>query len=128
KGGDLAIFTGHRLNSFSRVGMTLVEGEVYFQRSEKLAAVAAAAKEPAATRTDFSPIARSPSGSYLISGAVVHPAAGPELPDATVVVDKGKISHILKGVLVENARTSLDSNTARGVVLNDQGKMFVLAV
>src|SRR4029077_14081492 len=29
---------------------------------------------------------------------------------------------------VENARTSVDSNTAKGVVLNDQGKMFVLAV
>src|SRR5206468_12296027 len=83
---------------------------------------------PAAPLTNFSPMARSPSGSYLISGAVVHPAAGPDLLDATVVVDKGKIGHVLKGVLVENAGTSLDSNTAKGVVLNDQGKMFVLAV
>src|SRR5438445_3430623 len=90
--------------------------------------MASATNGPATPLPNSSLIARSPSGSYVISGAVVHPAAGPELPEATVVVDKGKISHILKGVLVENARTSLDSNTARGVVLNDQGKMFVLAV
>src|SRR5260370_16673396 len=92
-----------------------------------MAAVASAANGPAAPLTNFSPIARSPSGGYVISGAVVHPAAGPDLLDATVVVDKGKIGHVLKGVLVENARTSVDSNTAKGVVLNDQGKMFVLA-
>jgi imidazolonepropionase-like amidohydrolase len=128
KDADLAIFSGHPLNSFSRVEMTLVEGEVYFQRSEKLAPIVSAAKEPAAPLANFSPIARSPSGSYVISGPIVHPAAGPELPDATVVVDKGRITHILRGALVENARTSRDSNTARGVVLSDQGKMFVLAV
>jgi imidazolonepropionase-like amidohydrolase len=128
KDGDLAIFTGHPLNSFSRPEMTLVEGEVYFQRSEKLAPLMSAATSPSAPGTNFVPIARSPSGSYVISGAVVHPAAGPDLLDATAIIDKGKISQILKGILVENARTSLDSNTAKGVVLNDQGKMFVLAV
>lgn len=128
KDGDLAVFTGHPLNSFSRPEMTLVEGEVYFQRWENVAPLASAATSPAAPLTNFVPIARSPSGSYVISGAFVHPAAGPDLLDATVVIDKGKISQILKGVLVENARTSLDSNTAKGIVLNDQGKMFVLAV
>jgi imidazolonepropionase-like amidohydrolase len=128
KDGDLAIFDGHPLNSFARVEMTLVEGEVYFQRTEKLTCAEAAAKAPAAPIANFAAIQRSPSGSYMISGAVVHSAVGPDLPDATIVLDKGKISHVLKGVVVENARTSLDSNTAKGVVLNDQGKMIVLAV
>ena len=36
KDADLAIFNGHPLNSFGRCEMTLVEGEVYFQRAEKL--------------------------------------------------------------------------------------------
>jgi imidazolonepropionase-like amidohydrolase len=128
KDGDLAIFNGHPLNSFSRVEMTLVEGEVYFQRSEKLAPVTAASTEPAPPLPNFTPILPSPSGGYVISGAVVHPAAGPDLPDATLVLDKGKIARIIKGTVIENARTSLDSTTAKGVVFNDQGKMFVLAV
>ena len=37
KDADLAIFNGHPLNCYARCEMTLVEGEVYFQRSEKLA-------------------------------------------------------------------------------------------
>src|SRR5207253_2619122 len=36
KDADLAVFNGHPLNSYARVEMTLVEGEVYFQRSERL--------------------------------------------------------------------------------------------
>lgn len=128
KDGDLAIFNGHPLNSYSRVEMTLVEGEVYFQRSDKLASVVAASNDPAAPLPHFMPIARSQSGSYVISGAVVHPAAGPDLLDASVVLEKGKIARILKGSVVDNARTSLDSTTAKGVVFNDQGKLFVLAV
>jgi imidazolonepropionase-like amidohydrolase len=128
KDGDLAIFNGHPLNSFSRVEMTLVEGEVYFQRSPKMNPVAAATTEPAAPMATFAPILRSPSGSYVIAGAIVHPVLGPDLLDASVVLDKGKIARIIKGSLVEHARTSLDSNTAKGVVFNDQGKMFVLAV
>jgi len=126
--GDLAIFNGHPLNSFSRVEMTLVEGEVYFQRSEKMNPVAAASAEPAAPVANFTPIPRSSSGSYVISGAVMHPGLGPDLLDATIIVDKGKIARVVKGSLVENARTSLDSNTAKGIVFNDQGKMFILAV
>jgi imidazolonepropionase-like amidohydrolase len=128
KDGDLAIFNGHPLNSFSRVEMALVEGEVYFQRQETFAPVPAASTDPAAPLPTFSRIPSSPSGGYVISGTVVHPAAGPDLHDATVVVEKGKIARIIKGTVVENARTSLDSNTAKGVVFNDQGKLFVLAV
>ena len=40
KDADLAIFNGHPLNSYSRCEMTLLEGEVFFQRSEKLVPVA----------------------------------------------------------------------------------------
>jgi imidazolonepropionase-like amidohydrolase len=128
KDGDIAIFDGHPLNSFARVEMTLVEGEVYFQRSEKLAPVAAAANEPAAPVANLPAIQRNSSGSYVISGAVVHPVLGADQLDATIIVDKGKIARILKGNLVENAKSSLDSNSAKGLVFNDQGKMFVLAV
>src|SRR5205085_11026048 len=49
KDADLAVFNGHPLNSYSRVEMTLVEGEVYFQRSPKLA------PEPAAVAATVAP-------------------------------------------------------------------------
>src|SRR5262249_14551697 len=47
KDADLAIFNGHPLNSYARCEMTLVEGEVYFQRSERLTPFVPAKDGPA---------------------------------------------------------------------------------
>jgi len=58
KDADLAIFNGHPLNSYSRVEMTLVDGEVYFQRDKSMTSVAAAAEAPAKPAPAFTlPIA-----------------------------------------------------------------------
>ena len=35
KDADLAVFNGHPLNSYARVEMTLVDGEVYFERKDR---------------------------------------------------------------------------------------------
>ena len=47
KDADLAIFNGHPLNAYSRCELTLVEGEVFFQRAEKLTAFDVAKDGPA---------------------------------------------------------------------------------
>jgi imidazolonepropionase-like amidohydrolase len=93
KDADLAIFNGHPLNSYSRCEMTLVDGEVYFQRSEKLMPFAPAAAAPAKPAAAFklpSPGARS----YVLSGVTVHPASGPTLENYRVVVSDGKIAKL----------------------------------
>src|SRR5262249_33871578 len=56
KDADLAVFTGHPLNSYSRVELTLVEGEIFFQRAEHLKAVEAATEGPAKPRTNWKAI------------------------------------------------------------------------
>src|SRR4051812_32521906 len=50
KDADLAVFNGHPLNSYSRVELTFVEGEVYFERKDRKPASFAAAA-PAKART-----------------------------------------------------------------------------
>ncbi|MBY0525811.1 MAG: amidohydrolase family protein [Gemmataceae bacterium] len=98
KDADLAIFSGHPLNSYARVEMTLVEGEVYFQRTEKLTAVASAAPAPAKPVADFKPIPRNPNGRYVIVNATVHvPQGGPQKFGA-VVIEDGKIKQLVKDV------------------------------
>jgi imidazolonepropionase-like amidohydrolase len=94
KDADLVLFSGHPLNSYSRVEMTLVEGEVYFQRSARPQADPAARAEPARPVADFKPIPRGDGRRYVLAGAVVHPVSGPTLPQATVVVEKGKIVQV----------------------------------
>src|SRR5262249_27983295 len=90
KDGDLAIFNGHPLNSYARCEMSLVEGEIYFQRSEKLTPFADAATPPATPVKDFTPIKASPDGSYLLKNLTIHPATGPVVK-GNVLIRKGKI-------------------------------------
>jgi imidazolonepropionase-like amidohydrolase len=94
KDADLAIFNGHPLNSYSRPEMTLVEGEVYFQRSDRLKPVEAAVAGPAAPASPLAPIARNSDGTYILYDVTVHPANAAPIEHASVVITKGKIDSI----------------------------------
>jgi imidazolonepropionase-like amidohydrolase len=72
KDADLAIFNGHPLNGYARCEMTLVEGEVYFQRSDKLTPFEPAAAGPAKKSTKPLKIEANPDGVYLVRGVTVH--------------------------------------------------------
>lgn len=92
KDADLALFNGHPLNSFARCEMTLVDGEVYFQRSERLTPTVAAQTAPAAPVKEFKPIARAGNGIYTIKNATVHLPTGPVKRSVRLV--NGKIDQI----------------------------------
>ena len=94
KDADLAIFNGHPLNSYARVEMTLVEGEVYFQRHDQLKPAGFAQMGPAAAKKGAIQIPRSERGTYLLMGCTVHPVSGPPVENATVLVAKGKVVSI----------------------------------
>lgn len=91
KDADLAIFNGHPLNSYSRPEMTLVEGEVYFQRADRFEPQAIAASGPTAPRTVTLKLPARADGPIAIRGATVHPVTGPAISNATVVIEKGII-------------------------------------
>src|SRR5439155_14112005 len=94
KDADLAIFNGHPLNSYSRCEMTLVEGEVFFQRAEKLVPFAAAQAEPANPAAKFAAIPELPNGTYVLRGGTIH-QPGNQPFAGTVIVDalNGKLTH-----------------------------------
>src|SRR5262249_44625457 len=64
KDADLAIFDGHPLNSYSRVETTLVEGEVRFQRSDRLKPEQAALKAPAHPASAIAGLERDRGSNY----------------------------------------------------------------
>jgi imidazolonepropionase-like amidohydrolase len=74
--------------------MTLVEGEVYFQRSPKFAPLATAAAAPRAPENGFKPIARNASGKYAIHHVTVHPVSGAPIQDAGVIMANGRIQSV----------------------------------
>lgn len=85
KDADLAIFNGHPLNAFSRCEMTLIEGEVFFQRAEKLVPNTAAKVGPAKPAAKFAAIPELPKGTYVLRGATIHQPGKPPFVGAVIV-------------------------------------------
>jgi imidazolonepropionase-like amidohydrolase len=96
KDADLAIFNGHPLNSYARCEMTLVEGELYFQKSDRLKPTTYAIASPAAaTKNGTKPIARTARGGYAILNVAIHPAIGPVIEKGMVRILGGKITEVV---------------------------------
>lgn len=109
KDGDLAVFAGHPLDSFSRCVLTLVEGEVYFKHREfdPLAPGRAAHAPPAVKPFDLE---TSPDGvrpvpppaptraadgkplaGYALVGGTLHPVSAPAIENGVVILSNGRI-------------------------------------
>jgi imidazolonepropionase-like amidohydrolase len=99
KDADIALFNGHPFDAFSRCEMTLIDGEVYFQRYEPGGGFGVRrgdhAAMPAATesaRNRSIEIAAQPKNLFALVGATIHPVAGPEVKEGTLVIAAGKIA------------------------------------
>jgi imidazolonepropionase-like amidohydrolase len=109
KDADLAIFNGHPLNGFARCEMTLVEGEVYFQRSDSMTAYKPAADSPTKPTTTVTFPKFKADGAILLRNVTLHnPGKAPIVADVRIV--KGKIDAIGRE-LDEDGATVLNSKT-----------------
>jgi imidazolonepropionase-like amidohydrolase len=96
KDADLVIFNGHPLNSLARVEMTLIDGEVYFQRSDRLKPAPFAAAAPAVPVHGPLTIPMNKQGSYALTNVVLHVGTGETVPGASVLVQGGRIKSVSK--------------------------------
>jgi imidazolonepropionase-like amidohydrolase len=98
KDADLAVFNGHPLDSYARCEMTLVDGEVYFQRTNGGPHPQAAAFTPPAGKRGpelvFKKIPTNPQGKYLIRDVTLHVPGREPVAGASVFVDKGKVAAV----------------------------------
>lgn len=101
KDADIALFNGHPFDAFSRCELSLIDGEVYFQRKEpdgKLGARSGDhARMPAAdeaVRNRRIEFAAQPKGVFALTGANLHPVSGPTIPSGTLIIADGKIAGI----------------------------------
>jgi imidazolonepropionase-like amidohydrolase len=111
KDADLAIFNAHPLNSYARCEMTLVEGELYFQRPNGPGRLAYPVLDlnrgPRGPGVIVKSIARDPQGKYVLRGATVHPVTGSPLEGATVVIEGGKVTAVAGQPLPTPANATL---------------------
>lgn len=102
KDGDFAVFNGHPLNAYSRCEMTIIEGEVYFDRKQQPTAMSEAAeKRSERSRTviverEDAPL-KLPAADvneFAIVGATLHPMDREMIPQGTLIVKNQKIEYV----------------------------------
>jgi imidazolonepropionase-like amidohydrolase len=95
KEADLAIFNGHPLNGFARCELTLVDGEVYFERRGEHKPSGQGIPLAGAALRSFEPqLAESRSGTYALTNARIVPIAGDAIEHGTLLISRGKIQAI----------------------------------
>jgi len=120
KDADLAIFSGHPLNAFSRCEMTLIEGEPFFIREKQPTAMSSAAAtssgQPRALvfatpefRAKQLDLGLAPDRRYAITGATVHPVDGPDIEKGTVLIHGDKIVAVGTGIDVPAGTKTIDA-------------------
>lgn len=105
KDGDIVIWDGHPLSVYGKARMSLIEGEVYFERKDAFGVDSASkfkTKLDKNRRTPMLPMPRE-SSAYAITGATIHTVSGDAIENGTVVMRDGKITAVGKNVEVGNA-------------------------
>jgi imidazolonepropionase-like amidohydrolase len=92
KDADLAIFNGHPLSGYSRCVMTLVDGEVVFER--KNVPNQASAEFATASRARRAPLVIPKADAYAVTNVAIHPVSGSVIPSGTIVMRNGRIEYL----------------------------------
>lgn len=89
KDADIALFNGHPLSPYSRCVMTLIDGEVYFEKRD-VPNHATADFDPN-KRLRRGPLTLSDKGSYAITNARIVTVSGETIEKGTIAIKNGKI-------------------------------------
>ena len=99
KDADFAVFNGHPLNGFARCEMTLIDGEIYFERrNEHLATGHGLPIHDVRRATVEVPTTRSET--YVLTNARIVPVSGPVIESGTIVVSGTQIEAVHAGSAV----------------------------
>jgi imidazolonepropionase-like amidohydrolase len=97
KDADIAVWSGHPFTVSSKCIITLVDGEVFFQRRDAFGVDAASLVRSQITTcpVDHLAVPCPPEArAYAIVGGTVHPVSGPPIPGGTVVLEGDKITAV----------------------------------
>lgn len=112
KDGDIAIWQGDPLSVYSKCEMTLIDGELMFERRDQFKIDPLSKASPGLT-TNVHDMASNPlpkaADAYVIKNGRVHTSAGKDLVGGTVVIQNGKILNAGMSVEVPNGAVVIDA-------------------
>lgn len=107
KDGDLAVFNGHPLNTYSRNVMTVIDGEVYFKADDMKPHPAAGALVWN-KQVNNAPTSKAPK-TYAIVGGTVHTVSAGVIENGVVIVRDGKIAAVGRNITVPSGATEINA-------------------
>ncbi len=110
KDADIAIWDGHPLSVYSKTWMTLVEGEVLFQRRDAFGVDKINTPKSKLDVQRYEPEATlpRPSRTYAIRNATLHTVTAGVVENGTIVVTDGKITAIGRNVTIPAGASVID--------------------
>lgn len=109
KHADLAIFNGHPLSSYSRCVMTLVDGEVVFEKRDVPDHSTRGFRVDRLTRREPIAIPSDGAGVYAIRNATIFPVTSTPIEGGTVLIRNGKIEAVGRQVTIPRGATMVDA-------------------
>lgn len=111
KDGDVVIWDGHPLSVYSKPVMTLIEGEVYFQRRDAFGVdgISTTRNRLDPVRYVAHPELPKKGRAYAIVNGTIHPVSGPVLERGTVVIEDGKITAVGRQVPIPPSAIRVDA-------------------
>lgn len=106
KQADLALYNGHPLNGYARCFITLVAGEVVFERTGERGGPFPL---ESAKAVDLGAIALNPQGRYAVVNARIHPVSAPEIEKGKIVFENGRIVAVGADAAVPSDATVIDA-------------------
>jgi imidazolonepropionase-like amidohydrolase len=129
KDADLAIFDGHPLSVYAKCVMTLIDGEVFFERRDAFGLDAlkplAESERPEGRRqkaegrngangnNQILNLKSQISNVVAITGATIYPVTSAPIPNGTVVIRDGKIEALGADVKAPRGATVIRANGLR---------------
>ncbi len=113
KDADLVIWDGHPMSVYSKCALTMIEGDVYFERRDAFGIDAISiTKQKLDRKVNKAENDRLPtkSNTYAIVGATVHPVSGPVIKAGTVVIKDGKIAAVGTDVSIPSGTSVVNGN------------------
>lgn len=110
KDADLVLWTGHPLSPYSQCSMTMIEGEVYFERRDafRIDRMANIVRDlPRQQNVGEAPLPRA-NDTYAIVGATLYPVSRAPIANGTIVISRGKITEVGTNVRVPSGATVIN--------------------
>jgi imidazolonepropionase-like amidohydrolase len=115
KDADLVMWSGNPLSTYAKPMMTMIEGEIYFERRDmfNVDSISMNKIKLDGFKYHAAPAPLKKARAYAITDATVYPVSGPMMEHCTVIIEDGKITSVGERVNIPSDAIRVDGRGKR---------------